>query len=124
VGWEKDFDQPIDPICVERALRTVAPNVGRTTWIDDQNDSRGFPRGTEVTQFIYSDPTFIGSYQLNLGRLPNGKTHYDHEWGKLGTDIPADEMTKVLPLLNRANDAVAKMCNLSFEGTEPRQGRG
>src|SRR5438309_785354 len=121
-AWEKDFDQPIDATCVQSALRTVVPDVTRTTWVDVQKAARGFPRGTEVTQFNYSDPSFIGGYQLNIARLPNGKTHYDNEWGKLGTDIPSDEISKILPLLNRANNAVAKMCNLSFEGAEPKQG--
>jgi hypothetical protein len=35
VAWEKDFDGAIDPDCVERALRTVAPDVRRTTYVDD-----------------------------------------------------------------------------------------
>lgn len=124
VAWEKDFDQPIDPDCIESALRTVAPDVTRTSWVDPDRETLGFPAGTVVTQFNYSDPNFIGGYQLNVAPLANGKTHYEHEWGKLGTDIPPEEAAKVLPLLNKANAAVARACHLSFTGTSPKQAGG
>jgi hypothetical protein len=124
VAWEKDFDDVIDPDCVQQALRTVAPDVTRTSYVDDGYGARGFGKGIAVTQFNYSDPTLTGSYSLDIARLPNGKTHYWHGWGKLGTDVPDDEQTKVLPLLNRANQAVARRCNLSFAGTGPREGPG
>lgn len=124
LAWEKDFDQPIDPRCVENALRTVVSPVDRGTWVSDGNEL-GFPRGVEVTQFSYSGPSDnVGWYQLNIGMLPNGNTRYEHEWGKLGTDIPPNEAAKILPLLNRANAAVARICNLSFAGTSPQQGAG
>lgn len=124
VAWEKDFDTVIDGDCVEEALRTVAPDVTRTTYVDDGSGTRGFGRGITVTQFNYSDPTLAGHYSLDIGGLPSGKTHYWHGWGKLGTDVPADEQAKVLPLLNRANQAVAERCRLSFAGTSPREGAG
>lgn len=95
----------------------------KTTWASDSN-ARGFPAGTLVTQFNYSDPSLIGAYQLNIARLPNGKTRYDHEWGKLGTDIQADQKAQILRLLNEANAVVAKACNLSFAGSEPIEGPG
>jgi hypothetical protein len=122
VAWERDFDRAINGDCVEQALRTVAPDVTRTTYVDDGNGTRGFGRGITVTQFNYSDPTLIGHYSLDIARLPNGKTHYWHGWGKLGIDVPDEEQAKVVPLLNRANQAVAQRCGLSFAGTSPREG--
>jgi hypothetical protein len=74
-----------------------------------------------VTQFNYSDPTSLGWYSLDVARLRNGETHYWHGWGKLGTNVPDDEEAKVLPLLNRANQAVAEHCGLSFAGIAPRE---
>lgn len=124
VAWVKDFDGPIDTACIGRALQTVAPDVTRTSYVDDGNGVRGFGRGITVTQFNYSDPTFTGSYSLDIAQLPNGKTHYWHEWGKIGTNVPADEAAKVVPLLNRANQAVALHCGLSFAGTGPKEGAG
>jgi hypothetical protein len=124
VAWEKDFDGVIDAACVEEALRAVAPDVSRTTYVNDGYGTRGFGRGTTVTQFNYSDPTLIGHYSLDIARLPNGKTHYWHGWSKLGTDVPRDEQAKIVPLLNRANQAVAQRCGLSFAGTGPRAGAG
>ena len=124
VAWEKDFDGAIDPACVESALRTVTPDVTRTTYVDDGNGMRGFGRGITVTQFGYSDPSLIGYYTLDVARLPNGKTHYWHGWSTGGTDVPADEQAKVVPLLNRANQAVAQRCGLSFAGTSAREGAG
>ena len=124
VAWEKDFDGTVDAACVEEALRTVAPDVTRTTYVDDGFGVRGFGRGTTVTQFNYSDPTSTGYYSLDIARLPTGKTRYWHGWGRLGTDVPDQEQAKVIPLLNRANQAVAQRCGLSFEGTGPREGAG
>jgi len=121
VGWEKDFDRRIDDHCVERALKSVSTEVTRDTYVSD--GFRGFPRGTEVTQFYYPDPITNNGYTLDLAMLPSGRTHYVHEWGKLGTSIPAEEQAEVLPLLNRANDAVARACGLSFEGSKPEVGR-
>lgn len=122
VGWQKDFDGKVDDQCVERALRSVSPDVKRDTYVSD--GARGFPSGTEVTQFYYPDPVTHNGYTLDLALLPNGKTHYVHEWGKLGTDIPADEQAQVMPLLYRANNAVARLCGLSFAGSQPQVGPG
>ena len=121
-GYAQDFAQPIDEQCVERALRSVAPEVKRDSYVSE--GARGFPRGTEVTQFFYPDPIFYYGYSLDIARLPNGKTHYVHVWSKLGTDVPAEERAKVLLLLNRANSAVARQCGLSFVGSQPEIGRG
>jgi hypothetical protein len=124
VAWEKDFDTVIDANCVEDALRTVVPDVTRTEYVDDGSGTRGFGRGITVTQFNYSDPFLTGHYSLDIARLPNGQTHYWHGWSKLGTDVPADEQAKVVPLLLRTNQAVARRCGLSFVGTVPREGAG
>ncbi len=124
VAWEKDFDAIIYADCVEKALRTVAPDVTRTTYVDDGSGAREFGRGTIVTQFNYSDPTLIGHYSLDVAGLPSGRTRYWHGWSKLGTEVPAHEQAKVVPLLNRANQAVAQRCRLSFAGTSPREGAG
>lgn len=124
VAWEQDFEGAVSADCVERALRTVSPDVTRSTYVDNGIGPRGFGEGITVTQFNYSDPTFAGSYALDMARLPNGKTRYWHQWGKIGTDIPDEEQAKVLPLLNRANQAVAQRCGLSFTETGPREGDG
>jgi hypothetical protein len=122
VGWEKDFNGRVDDQCVERALKTVSPDVSRTTYVSE--GGRGFPSGTEVTQFNYPDPVTHNGYSLDLAFLPNGKTHYVHQWGKLGTEIPEAEQAQVLPLLLRANEAVANTCGLSFAGSKPMVGPG
>ena len=124
VAWENNFDGPINPECVESGLRTVAPDVTRTSYVDDGNGPRGFGRGVTVTQFNYSDPNNIGAYALDIARMHSGRTRYWHQWGKLGTDVPADEQAKVVPLLNRANQAVALHCGLSFAGKRPEKGGG
>jgi hypothetical protein len=122
VGWEKDFDGRVDDVCVEKALKTVSPEVRRSSYVS--NGARGFPNGTEVTQFYYPDPVSHNAYALELALLPNGKTHYIHDWSKLGTEIPASEQAQVLPLLYRANNAVARLCGLSFAGSKPEVGPG
>jgi hypothetical protein len=122
LGWQKDFDGKVDDDCVERALRSVSPDVKRDVYVSE--GGRGFPRGTEVTQFYYPDSITHNGYTLELALLPNGKTHYVHEWGKLGTEIPAEEQGQVLPLLYRANNAVARFCGLSFAGSQPEVGPG
>ena len=122
LGWEKDFDGRVDDQCVERALRSVVPDVTRSSYASE--GTNGFPRGTMVTQFYYPDPVLHYGYSLDLAFLPNGKTHYVHQWGKLGTDIPPDELAKVLPLLQRTNEAVAKQCGLSVADTQPAVGPG
>ena len=122
VGWEKDFNGRVDDQCVERALRIVSPEVSRTTYVSE--GSRGFPRGTEVTQFNYPDPVTHNSYSLDLALLANGKTHYVHQWHKIGTEISDAEQAQVLPLLLRANEAVASACGLSFAGSRPKVGKG
>lgn len=125
VAYRKDFDQPIDPTCIEQALRTVSDQVRRVSYVSDGFDTREFGRGTEVIQFLYPDPINAGEYYtLDVAALRNGKTGYYHGWGTLGTDIAPDLQAKVLPLLKRANEAVAKRCGLSFAGTEPREGGG
>ncbi|MFC7537519.1 hypothetical protein ACFQPG_09085 [Sphingomonas sp. GCM10030256] len=122
VGWEKDFDGRVDDECVERALKTVSPEVTRTTYVSE--GSRGFPRGTVVTQFNYPDPVTHNGYSLDVALLSNGKTHLVHEWSKIGTDIPAEEQAQILPLLHRANKAVVMACGLSFMGSPPEVGPG
>lgn len=122
VGWEKDFDGSLDDQCIERALKTVAPDVKRGSYVSE--GSRGFPRGTEVTQFHYPDPITHNNYSVDIALLPSGETHYVHEWRKLGTDIPPNEQAQVLPLLHRANEAISRMCGLSFAGSRPEVGPG
>ena len=122
VGWQTDFEGLVDDRCIERALRSVSPDVKRSTYVSD--GSRGFPSGTEVTQFYYPDPITHYGYMFDLAHLPNGKTHYIHEWRKLGNDIPADEQAQVLPLLFRANAAISRLCGLPFNGSKPEVGPG
>jgi hypothetical protein len=121
---KRDFDRASETNCVEQALQTVVPDVTRTTYIDDGTGTGGFGRRTTVTQFNYSDPTLIGRYSPDIARLPNGKTHYWHGWGKLGTDVADDEQAKDVSLLNRANQAVAHRCGRSFAGASPCGGAG
>jgi hypothetical protein len=124
IAWQEDFERPVDADCIERSLRVVAPDVRRTSYVSDGSGARGFPNGTEVTQFNYSGPTLVGFYSLDVAKLPNGRTRYWHGWGKLGTDVPDEEQAMVAPLLNRANQAVARNCGLSFEEAGPREGNG
>ncbi|HEV7287524.1 hypothetical protein [Sphingomonas sp.] len=125
VGWEKDFSGRVDSQCVEQALQTVASEVSRATYVSEGGRfARGFPRGTEVTQFNYFAPPVQYGYSLDLALLPNGKTHVVHRWSKIGTDIPHDEQTQVLPLLLRANKALETACGLEFAGSEPEVGPG
>ncbi len=122
VGWERDFDGPVDKECVRQALTSVSPEVTRDTYVSEGH--RGFPSGTEVTQFNYPDPVTHNSYSLDLALLPSGKTHYVHRWTKIGTEIPPDEQAQILPILRRANEAIASLCGLSFTGSEPEIGPG
>lgn len=120
--WQKDFDSRLDDHCIERALRSVSPDVTRNTYVS--NGARGFPAGTEVTQFYYPDPITFHGYTLDLALLQGGKTHLVHEWSKVGTNIPAQEQAQILPLMNRANEALAQTCDLSFKGSQPEVGTG
>ena len=125
LAWEKDFTRPVEIDCIEEALRTVAKDVRRTSYVSDGGSfGRGFDRGVTVTQFNYSDPTLLGGYSLDVAKIPNGPTHYWHGWSKIGTDISEEEKAQVVPLLNRANEAVAHHCGLSFAGSQPGQGEG
>ena len=125
IAWEKDFSRPISSDCVEDAVRTVADDVRRTSYFSDGGRfSRGFDRGVTVIQINYSDPTLLGGYSLDLGTSPNGQTHYWHGWSKIGTDVSEEEEAKVVPLLNRANEAVARLCGLSFADTSPQKDDG
>ena len=124
VAWEKDFSGAVDYDCIEKALRIVAPDVRRGWYQSDGNGPRGFDRGVIVTQFGYSDPSLLGYYTLDLAVQPSGGTHYWHEWGKIGTKIPAEEQRRVVPLLVRANRSVEQRCGLSFSGAAPTVGDG
>lgn len=124
VAWEKDFRGKVDYDCIEEALRAVAPDVSRGSYRLDGDGPRGFARGITVTQFIYSDPSSSGGYTLDVAMQPNGTTHYRHEWGKVGTKIPADQQRRIMPLLMRANRSVQQRCRLSFYGTVPTIGDG
>ena len=124
VAWQRDFKGNIDFDCIEDALRMVASDVKRGSYLSDGNGPRRFKRGVTVTQFSYSDPAFIGGYTLDVAVQPDGTTHYWHEWGKIGTSIPPDEQRRVVPLLNRANRSVARRCGLSFDGSAPTVGDG
>jgi len=115
IAWEKDFERPIDAACIERGLRNVAPDVKRNSYVSDGSGRRGHPNGAEVTQFNYSDPTSVGRFSLELAMLPGGKTRYWHGWEKLGSGLSDEARAKVAPLLNRANQAVARGCGFSFE---------
>ena len=110
VAWEKDFSGTVDYDCIEKALRAVAPDVRRGSYQSDGYGPRGFERGITVTQFNYSDPSFLGGYTLDIAVQTNGKTHYWHEWGKIGTKIPPDEQRRIVPLLVRANRSVERRC--------------
>jgi hypothetical protein len=124
VAWEKDFSGTIDYDCIEKALRAVAPDVTRGSYQSDGNGPRGFEGGITVTQFSYSDPSLLGGYTLDVAVQSNGNTHYWHEWGKLGTKIPDDEQSRIIPLLMRANRSVEQRCGLLFSGTAPVIGDG
>ncbi len=124
VAWETDFSGAVDYDCIEKALRAVAPDVNRGSYQSDGNGSRGFTRGVIVTQFGYSDASLLGYYTLDVAVQPNGRTHYWHGWGKIGTQIPVEEQRHVVPLLVRANRSVEQRCGLSFFGTAPSIGDG
>lgn len=125
IAWEKSFANPVSSDCVEEALRTVASDVSRSSYVSEGGEfSRGFGRGATVTQFNYSDPTSYGHYSLDIGKSPDGLIHYWHGWSKIGTDVSDEEKAQVLPLLNRANEAVARRCGLSFFGSRPQQDDG
>lgn len=124
VAYEKDFPGSVDYNCIEKALRAVAPDVNQGSYQSDGNDRRGFESGTKVTQFTYSDPSFLGGYSLDVAMRPDGTTHYWHGWGKIGTEIPVDQQRRIIPLLVRANRSVEQRCGLSFSGTEPVIGSG
>ena len=120
VAWQKQFDHPISPSCIEAALKSVSTSVHRRSYVSD--GGRGFPKGIKVTQFGYSDPSGAGYYNLDVAPLPGGKTNYWHGWSKIGTNIPADQLSRILPLLNKANRAVSASCGLSFDDVIPKQG--
>jgi hypothetical protein len=122
LAFEKDFDQPVDPECIGNALRTVVPEVTRSTYVSEGGE--GFPSGTDVIQFFYPDPSLVGGYNVDVAKLPSGKTHYYHRWGKLGTDLSPEEQAKILPLLIRANAAIGRICNRSFAGSTPKEVSG
>jgi hypothetical protein len=122
IAWQKQFDRQIDSTCIASALRSVSSSVQRDTYVSE--GSRGFPKGTEVTQFGYSDPSDKGYYNLDVATLPGGTSNYWHGWSKLGTEVPTDERARILPLLYKANRAVATMCGLSFDDVIPEQGGG
>jgi hypothetical protein len=124
VAWKNDFAGRVNYDCIEKALRAVAADVRRGSYQADGNGPRGFERGVIVTQFNYSDPSLLGGYTLDIAAQPNGTTHYWHEWGKIGTKIPAEEQRRVLPLLVRANRSVERRCGLPFGGTAPKIGDG
>lgn len=124
VAFENDFSGTVDNDCIEKALRAVAPDVRRGSYQSDGGGPRGFERGITVTQFNYSDPSYSGGYTLDVAVQPSGKTHYWHEWGKIGTKIPDDEERRIVPLLIRSNRSVEQQCGLSFSGTAPVVGDG
>jgi hypothetical protein len=121
IAWKKDFERPIDVDCVERSLRNVAPDVRRSRFVSEGNGARGYPNGTEVIQFNYADPAQRGHVSLEIATLPAGNTRYWHGWAKLGNGVPDKDRARVIPLLNRANRAVARDCALNFDESGPRE---
>ncbi|WP_231023441.1 hypothetical protein [Sphingomonas sp. IC-11] len=124
VAYQKDFRGSIDYNCIEAALRAVAPEVQRRTYEADGNGPRGFSSGSVVTQFGYADPSGRGYYSLDVAAQQDGVNHYWHEWGKIGTEVSAEEQRRILPLLMRANQSVEQRCGLSFAGAMPLIGDG
>lgn len=122
IAWQKRFGHQVKPSCVASALESVSPQVHRSTYLSAGD--RGFPNGVQVTQFGYGDPSGGGDYNIDIATVAVGKTNYWHGWSKLGTSIPPDERAKILPLLYRANRAVAAACGLSFDDVLPEQGDG
>ena len=124
LALKKDFSVAVDYDCIEQALRAVAPDVRRSSYVPDAMGPRGFERGITVTQFNYGDPSFRGGYTLDVAVQSDGNTHYWHEWSKIGTKIPPEEQRAIVPLLLRANRSVERKCGLSFTGIVPEIGDG
>ncbi len=122
IAWKKDFERPVDVDCVERSLRNVAPEVRRGSYVSEGSGARGYPKGSEVVQFNYVDPTLIGHFSLVVATLRDGHTRYWHGWEKLGNGVADEDRARVILLLNRANQAVARDCTLSFEEAGPHEG--
>lgn len=122
IAWEKTFNGPVSMSCVEGTLRAVAPDTSRRNYVSE--GERGFPAGVVVTQFSYSNSERLGTYNLDIAKLPDGATHYYHEWAKLGTRIEETDRLKAVPLLNLANSEISQRCGLSFSGSELKEGPG
>jgi len=122
IAWQKQFNKQVDPTCIASALKSVSFKVDRGTYIS--GGGRGFPKGTQVTQFGYSAGADRDYYNVDIAPVAGGKTNYWHGWSKIGTSIPPDERARILPPLYRANRAVAAACGLSFDDVIPEQGDG
>ncbi|MFA5970375.1 MAG: hypothetical protein WC816_14165 [Sphingomonas sp.] len=112
VVWSKNFDKPIQVSCISTALQSLAKTVSQGSYVSDGD--RGFPRGTIVTQFGYSDPYGEGHFDYDIGKIDAFHTRIHHSFDKVG-NRPSDEyLRRSVELLTRNNKAVAAMCGLTF----------
>jgi hypothetical protein len=112
VSWSKNFDKPIQVVCIRDALKSVAKTVSYGSYVSD--GARGFPKGTRVIQLGYPDPHGEGHFNYDIGRIDASRTRVYHSFDKVG-NRPSDEyLRKSAALLTRNNRVVSARCGLSF----------
>ena len=112
LAWAKDFDKPIEISCIRDALKSGSVDITQGTYVSD--GARGFPRGANVTQFGYADPSGNGHFDVDIAKLNPSRTRFYHSFEKLGNRPSADDVQRSAALLNANNGRIASKCGLKF----------
>lgn len=111
-AWTRDFDHPVDILCVENSLKSLTADIYKGDYIS--TGDRGFPKGVKVTQFTYLDPGHKGAFSYDVAKIDLTHTHVYHVFEKTGNRPTDDYVQKSVDLLNYNNNRIANSCNLLF----------
>lgn len=112
LAWSKEFDKPIQVLCISNALSSLSKNVSQGSYISDGD--RGFPKGVRVIQFGYPDPHGDGHFDYDIGKIDASHTRIWHSFDKIGNRPSEQYLKKSAALLMRNNSVVAAKCRLEF----------
>ena len=112
LAWARDFDKPVEISCIRDALKSGSVGITEGAYVSD--GARGFPRGANVTQFGYADPSGNGHFDLDIAKVGPSRTRLYHSFEKLGNRPSSDDFQRSDTLLKANNERIASQCGLRF----------
>lgn len=108
---EKDQADPVDLVCVQRALREEFGSVERSDFVSD---------GTPIAQFGYfQSSNGKGRATLEVGKKGHG-TSLRHAFTGAGSELPQEDFPPAFQAMDRAALALKAACGLDLGRVERR----